>query len=178
MNRPSGGFWEPPGASGSSWRLTVLLQVDSEGSPLVPNRHLPGFSRALLREIRSDLDLDRRVSRFVANLSICSQDAKRRQSQSQTEPAREPDRARADRDRADRARQTDRFPDRGRTAGGPRTAGPAGWLFIDRQGRRLAEVGLAGCPRSRGPAGAASGAKRRERVAEGPRGSRTGATRG
>merc|ERR1712117_482070 len=40
IHRPSGGLREPPGKSGSSWTLTVILQVDSGIAPLGPKSTL------------------------------------------------------------------------------------------------------------------------------------------
>ena len=113
------------------------------------------------------------MSRFTANLSLCSQDGKRRQPErAQTgQPERQTEPEQPDRERQTETDREDSQTEDGRPPGLGRPA-LAGWVFIGKEGgRKGSDLGSCNLPTI---CGAASGAKRREQVAGGPSESRTG----
>ena len=92
-------FWTKGDPSESTWSSTVSLQE----LPDVPGGSQEAFGRPFgasegrdrtpeglvqMEDFRCQVDLDRRGSRFIAHLSFCSQDGKRRQPDRPQEPAR------------------------------------------------------------------------------------------
>ena len=138
--------------------------MDSEGSPFVQNRPWTGFSRALLREIRSRPRFGSKgvpirsspvvvLSRWKEKTARQSPDSQPDSPDSQSQPERA---------RQTESRQTERFPVRQRRTAPRRPGGPDGrpaWLSCSlmarkegrkgRHGRRALRCGLsAGAPRA------------------------------
>ena len=164
------------GLLGASWTLTVLLQVNNGRFPL---RSQMAYSWILKGcAVKNPVSTSIWIEGCPDSQLTCRcapQDGPRRQrarpQTGQPESQTEPEQPERQRDRAEPDRE--RFPARGRTPPRPRTAGPV-WcsLMARKEGRKDVRPGVESVVR------AASGAKRRERVARGASGSRTGFTRG